>query len=438
MSKESPIQLDILRQAMPYINAHRGKTFVIYLDDKLLAKSNASSLIHDLALVHTLGVKLVLVLGLRQFIDKKLGGENASTFHDHLRITDRDCINTITEVAGRVKAEIEAQFSIGLVNTPMSGLKLNTVSGNFVRAKPVGIRSGIDYQFTGEVRNIATNEIQRQLESENIVLLTPLGYSKTGDIFNLAGIDLAMHAACTLQSEKLILLLDKFKLQAGKKQSDNYYNVHDARELVNKLPKSKEQAKRYLNIAIQACLENVKRVHLIDASKSGALLEELYTLEGVATLITAETYDEIRPATINDVGGILELIQPLIKKGALVDRSREQLELEIENFDIIERDGMVLACGALQTFPNDNAAEIACLAVHPKYQFEGRGGKMLKHLEQEAFEAGLSKIFLLTTQTAHWFHEHGFKATKLEALPVKKQVLYNYKRNSKAYLKTLN
>ena len=438
MSKDSPLQLAFLRHAMPYIYAHRGKTFVIYIDDKLLAKSNRSSLIHDLSLVHTLGVKLVLVLGLRIFIDEKLGEENTCTFHDHLRITDRDCIETITEVAGRVKAEIEAQFSIGLVNTPMSGLKLNTVSGNFVRAKPVGIRGGLDHQFTGEVRSIAKNEIQRELDSDNIVLLTPLGYSKTGDIFNLASIDVAMHVACALQSEKLILLLEKFKLHTRKKQSQNHYNVHNARELVNKLPKNKEQTKRYLNVAIQACLDNVKRVHLIDASKSGALLEELYTLEGVATLITAETYDEIRPATINDVGGILELIQPLIDKGALVDRSREQLELEIENFDIIERDGMVLACGALHTFPDNNTAEIACLAVHPKYQSDGRGSKMLKHLEQEAFEAGLHNIFILTTQTAHWFQEHGFETTQLNMLPVKKQALYNYKRNSKVYLKFLN
>ncbi len=438
MSKDSPFQLDLLRQAMPYIYAHRGKTFVIYVDDKLLTKSSISSLIHDLALVHILGVKLVLVLGLRTLIDKKIGAKNSSVFHDHMRITDRNCIETITEVAGSLKANIEAQFSIGLVNTPMSGLKLNTVSGNFVRAKPVGVRGGIDHQFTGEVRSIATGEIQRQLDSDNIVLLTPMGYSKTGDIFNLSGIDVAMHAAYTLKSEKLIFLLDKFNLQNRKKQSDNHYNVHDARELVKKLPKSKELIKRYLNIAIQACLENVKRVHLIDASISGALLEELYTLEGVATLITAETYDEIQPATINDVGGILGLIQPLIDKGALVDRSREQLELEIENFGIIKRDGMVLACGALHTFPDDNSAEIACLAVHPNYQSDGRGSKILEHLEQEAYQAGLTNIFLLTTQTAHWFQEHGFKAIQLDKLPVKKQALYNYKRNSKVYLKSLN
>ena len=436
MSKEHPFQLESFRQATPYIYAHRGKTFVLYLNDEILSNKDLSSLIHDLALVHTLGVKLVLVLGLRSFIDKKLG-RTSSTFHNDLRITDIKSIDLIKEVAGSVRTNIEALFSIGLINTPMSGMKLNIVSGNFVRAKPVGIREGVDYQFTGEIRGIASKEIQRQLDENNIVLLTPLGYSKTGDTFNLSSADVAMHTACALQSEKLIFMLNKFKPPGNKKQSDNHYNVNEARELVKKLTKSKQQIKRYLDIAIQACLENVKRVHLVDASKPGALLEELYTLDGVATLITAETYDEIRPANLDDVGGILELIQPLIDDGALVSRSREQLELQIDSFNLIKRDGMVLACGALHIFPDENAAEIACLAVHPEYQSNGRGKKMLDHLEKEAYEAGLNKLFVLTTQTAHWFREHGFKSTKIESLPMKRQALYNYQRNSKAYSKDI-
>ena len=441
MSKESTFQLESFRQATPYIYAHRGKTFVLYLDSALLAKQHIASLAHDLALVHTLGVKLVLVLGLRTFIDKKLGkqaaGKSKSTFKDGWRITDSKSLTAIKEVAGNVKADIEALFSIGLINTPMSGLKLNLVSGNFLRAKPVGVRDGIDYQHTGEVRSIAADEIQKQVDANNIVLMLPLGYSKTGEIFNLSSLEVAKHTACALQSEKLILLLDKFKAPGRKQQSDNHYNVNEAKELVKKLPKSKHPLKAHLDVAVQACLENVKRVHLLDASKPGALLEELYTLDGVATLITAETYDEIRPATINDVGGITELIQPLIDKGSLVARTREQLELEIENFDVIERDGMVLACGALQIFTDEHAAEVACLAVHPEYQSNGRGSKMLSHLEKKSSAADVSLLFVLTTQTSHWFREHGFKSTKIESLPMKKRALYNYQRNSKAYSKAV-
>lgn len=436
MTTDNPFQLNSFRQAAPYIYAHRGKTFVLYLSDTILDSTNVAHLIHDLALVHTFGVKLVLILGLRSFINKKLA-KKESLFHKDLRITDSKSIKVITEVAGHVRANIEALFSVGLINTPMSGMKLNVVSGNYVRAKPVGVRDGIDYQFTGEVRSVAAEEIQQQLDLGNIVLLTPLGYSKTGDIFNLSSSDVAMHTASSLQSEKLILMLNKFKLPSNKKQSDNHYNINEARELIKKLSRGNTQIKRYLNIAINACLENVKRVHLIDASKAGAILEELYTLDGVATLITGETYDEIRPATLNDVGGILELIEPLIKKGALVARTREQIEIEIENFSIIKRDGMVLACGALHTFPEEKFAEIACLAVHPDYQSNGRGGKMLAHLEKEASAAELCNLFLLTTQTAQWFQEHGFKSTKIEALPIKKRALYNYQRNSKAYSKTI-
>ncbi len=437
MSKESTFQLESFRQATPYIYAHRGKTFVLYISDALLAKENTASLIHDLALTHTLGVKLVLVLGMRTFIDKKLGKQSASSFKDDWRITDTKSLDAIKEVAGSIKTDIEALFSIGLINTPMSGMKLNIVSGNYVRAKPVGIRDGVDYLHTGEVRSIAAHEIQKQLDANNIVLMLPLGYSKTGDIFNLTSIEVAKHTACALQSEKLVLMLDKFKSPGNKQQNENHYNVSEARELIKKLPKSKHQLKGYLNVAVQACLESVNRVHLLNASKPGALLEELYTLDGVATMVTAETYDEIRPATINDVGGITELIQPLIDKGALVSRTREQLELEIEQFDVIERDGMVLACGALHFFAKEKAAEVACLAVHPHYQSNGRGSKMLAHLEKKAAANEANLLFVLTTQTSHWFREHGFKITKIESLPMKKRALYNYQRNSKAYSKTI-
>ncbi|MFK7816433.1 MAG: amino-acid N-acetyltransferase [Gammaproteobacteria bacterium] len=437
MPKDSIFQLESFRQATPYIYAHRGKTFVLYISDALLAKEHTASLIHDLALVHTLGVKLVLVLGLRTFIDKRLGKQPASSFENNWRITDAKTLNTIKEVVGSIKTDIEALFSIGLINTPMSGMKLNVVSGNYVRAKPVGIRNGTDFQHTGEVRSIATDEIQKQLDTNNIVLMLPLGYSKTGDIFNLSSMEVAKHVACALQSEKLILMLDKFIPPGNKKQCSNHYNLNEAKELIKKLPKNKYQLKEYLHIAVQACLENVKRVHLLNAANPGALLEELYTLDGVATLVTAETYDEIRPATINDVGGITELIQPLIDKGALVARTREQLELEIESFDVIERDGMVLACGALHFYTDGNTAEVACLAVHSEYQSNGRGSKMLSHLEKKSAEAGVNLLFVLTTQTSHWFREHGFKITKIESLPMKKRALYNYQRNSKAYSKSV-
>ena len=437
MAQHSSFQLESFRQATPYIYAHRGKTFVVYINDQILASDSIASLIHDLALVHTLGVKLVLVLGIRSLIDKKLGKQSKNSFKNGWRITNTKSLSAIKEVVGTIKSEVEALFSIGLINTPMSGMKLNVVSGNYVRAKPVGIRDGIDYQHTGEVRNIAAKEIQQQLDHNNIVLLTSLGYSKTGDIFNLNSMEVAKHAACALMSEKLILLIDKFKAPRNKKQSDNHYNVNEAKEVIKKLPKSKQELQHQLNIAVQACLENVKRVHLMDASKPGAILEELYTLDGVATLITAETYDDIRPATIDDVGGIKELIQPLIDKGKLVARTQEQLELEINGFDVIERDGMVLACGALHFFTNENSAEVSCLAVHPEYQSNGRGSKLLAHLEKRSIEAGIELIFVLTTQTSHWFREHGYKSTKIESLPLKKQSLYNYQRNSKAYSKRL-
>ncbi len=438
MNSTSLFQTGSFRQAAHYIHTHRGKTFVVYINSRvLLAGTRLTALIRDLALMHTLGAKLVLVLGDGALISRQTIASEQSRPHCTLHVTDHDSIDEIKNAASDMCENVKAFFSASLANTPLAGAKLDVACGDYLEAGSDAVKQGqVDSQHEDNC-SINQTALQLQLDKGNIVAITPMTSSTADDLLLLPGAELAMHTACVLQSEKLILVLDQFRLQSQHEQGEDHYSIEEAQELVEKLPEHKQEAKRYLSVAIQACSKNVKNTHLVDTEKPGTLLEELYSLDGAATLVTAQAYEEIRPATLDDLDGIAELIQPFMEKGILVARSRKQLELEIDRFDVIERDGVLLTCGVLHTFPEENAAEVGCLAVHPEFQSIGRGSKMLMHLEKKASEAGFSKLFVLTTQAEHWFQEHGFESAKIEDLPMQKQVLYDDMRKSKIYSKTI-
>lgn len=438
MNSTSLFQTGSFRQAAHYIHTHRGKTFVVYVNSRVLsADARLTALIRDLALMHTLGARLVLVLGDGALISRQAIAADQSGPQCILHVTDHDAIGEVRNAASDMCETVKALFSASLANTPLAGAKLDVACGNFLQAgSNADMQSRMDSQHR-DTYSINQTALQLQLDKGNIAAITPMVCSTADDLFLLPGAELAMHTACVLQSEKLILVLDQFRLQSQKEQGEDHYSIEEARELAGKLPEHKQDAKRYLGVAIQACSKNVRNTHLVDTEKPGTLLEELYSLDGAATLVTAQAYEEIRPATLDDLDGIAELIQPFMEKGILVARSRKQLEFEIDRFDVIERDGVLLTCGVLHTFPEENAAEVACLAVHPEFQSIGRGSKMLMHLEKKAREAGFSKLFVLTTQTEHWFREHGFESAKIEDLPMQKQVLYDDMRKSKIYSKTI-
>lgn len=436
--KDNDFDINGFRSAAPYIDTHRGSAFVISFGDEALADPAFPSLIHDIALLHSLGVQLILVHGARTQIEMRLHRNKVSTqYHKGLRVTDDAALEAVKEAVGWARVEIESLLSMGLINTPMSGMKLRVVCGNFVTAKPLGVRDGIDYRHTGGVRKVDVDAIRQQLNQGNIVLLSPLGYSPTGETFNVSALDVATMTACSLQADKLIFLMEEEELRAGRRKLVRQMNLADAQSLLCGRRKLSQQLHRHLESAVNACLNNVRRVHLIDRRIDGALLKEVYTRDGVGTLISGETYEGLREANINDVGGILELIVPLEQSGVLVRRSREQLELEIKRFGVIERDGMIVACAALYPFPKEDLGELACLAVHPDYQDHGRARILLEQVEAKAKGLGLKRLFTLTTQTAHWFQERGFVQGDLAKLPVKRRELYNYRRNSKVFFKNL-
>ncbi|HSG10595.1 MAG TPA: amino-acid N-acetyltransferase [Gammaproteobacteria bacterium] len=426
------------RQAAPYIHAHRGSTVVLAFGGEAIADESFPDLVHDIALLHSLGIRLVLVHGARPQIEHKLKASGAQLeYANGLRITDDAALVCVKEAAGSVRVEVEALLSMGLANTPMSGARIGVSSGNFVTARPLGVVDGIDYCHTGEVRRVDSKAIQQHLDGRRIVLLSPIGYSPTGEIFNLSVGEIATQAAAALNADKLIFITEGNRPRNGRRQMISKMDINEANALLGGKRRLDETTRQILVYAVQACQHNVRRVHILDRSVNGALLLELFTRDGHGTLVTADVYEGLREATIEDVGGILELIKPLEQEGVLVRRSRERLEIEINHFVVIERDGTIIACAALYPFAMDGHAELACLAVHEDYRNAGRGDALLQYIEQRAARSGIRRLVVLTTRTAHWFLERGFQAGNKSDLPASKQALYNYRRNSKVFYKLL-
>jgi amino-acid N-acetyltransferase len=423
-----------LRNTAPYINAHRGKTFVLMLGGAVAQHENFPNIIHDIALLNSLGVRLVLIHGSRLQIDQRLTRAGlGSVFHDGLRITDNATMEHVKDAAGSLRAQIEALLSMGLPHSPMQGSRMRVCSGNFVTARPIGVVDGMDFHHTGRVRRVDASGINQQLADGSIVLLSPLGYSPTGEIFNLALEDIAVQCAAAIGADKLVL----FGSPAGVLNDDGKLIRQCAVGDIDMLSITDPQQASLLQSAKQACLAKVERCHIISYEDDCALLQELFTHDGCGTLVANDEYELSREANIDDVGGILELIEPLEQQGALVKRSRELLETEISQFRLLVRDGRIIACAALYPFPDDRCGEIACIVSHPDYRGGKRGQRLLKTLEQEARSQGLDRVFVLTTQTAHWFIEQGFVEAAQDALPGAKQSLYNLQRNSKVFVKSL-
>ncbi|MCY1355280.1 Amino-acid acetyltransferase [compost metagenome] len=431
-----PDYVNWLRHATPYINAHRDCTFVVMLPGEGVAHPNFGNIVHDLVLLHSMGVRLVLVHGSRPQIEARLAARGLTPhFHRDLRITDGPTLECVIEAVGQLRIAIEARLSMDIAASPMQGSRLRVSTGNFVTARPIGVVDGIDYHHTGEVRRVDRKGIGRLLDERTIVLLSPLGYSPTGEIFNLACEDVATRVAIDLGADKLIL----FGAERGL--------LDESGKLVRELrpqqvpPHLARLGSNYqaelLDAAAQACRAGVKRSHMVSFAENGSLLTELFTRDGGGTLVDQEQFESLREATIEDVGGLIDLITPLEDQGILVRRSREVLEREIEQFTIVERDGLIIACAALYPIADSDAGELACLAVNPEYRHGGRGDELLERIEERARALGLKTLYVLTTRTAHWFRERGFQPSGVERLPAARASLYNFQRNSKVFEKAL-
>ncbi len=420
------------RNSSPYIHAHRNRTFVIFFSGTAVTEDDFDNLIHDFALLKSLGVRLVLVHGIRSQIDERLLEQgDTPKFHHHLRITDATTLQYVKQAAGLVRVEIEALLSMGLANSPMAGAKIRVASGNFVTARPLGVLDGIDYCYTGKVRRVDSQAIHQQLDQNNVVLISPIGYSPSGEVFNLSAEEVATEVAIALQADKLILLTEQNCLSPQDQQAVQQLTTEQAADLLQQTGQFPEAIALSLTAAMQSCQRGVRRAHLINRHVDGALLLELFTRDGVGTLISSTAFESIRSATLDDIGGIMELIKPLELQGILVKRSREKLEMEINDYIVIERDGSIIGCTAFHLMSDQRSAEIACLAVHADYQKGARGNSLLEYLTHQAKQQAITRLYVRSTQTMHWFIERGFTPCAIDTLPEPMKSAYNYQRNAK-------
>lgn len=444
MSTESPISLTDnpnefvhwLRDVAPYVHTFRDKTFVISFDGELIEQGHLEDFSYDVSLLRAMGMRIVLVHGAQPQIERQLKlRDKTSEFFNGIRITSSDALNSVKEACGALRLSIEAAFSQGLPNTPMAGSDINVVSGNFVTAKPIGVLDGIDFQHTGEVRKIAHDDIDKQLALGNVVLLSPLGFSPTGEAFSLTNTDVATKVASALKADKLVILSEQAVLDEDG-QCISELNALQGRQHADSLP-LEHPLRSNLLAGSSAAERGVARVHIIPSDLDGSLLLELFRHDGVGTMITKNLLETIRPAKIDDLGGILQLIHPLEQNGTLVPRGREKIEAELPLFSVIEHDNYILGCAALYPFMDEKMAEMACFSIDQAMQGQGLGSRILKHIEQRAKANGLTHLFVLTTQAAHWFLKNGFIVSNIDALPADKQGLYNWQRRSQIFIKKI-
>lgn len=428
------------RQSTPYVTAHRNKTFVIMLDGNTTSSPNFSNIIDDISLLHSLGIKLVIVFGARKQINDALTlAHIAERYHKNIRVTDQQTLHLVKQVVGCLQFDITARLSLRMNNITHNGVP-NVVSGNFVIAQPIGVDDGVDYQLSGKVRKIDSEGIKQQLERNAIVVISPIGVSVTGETFNLAFEELAAQIAIKLKAEKVIGFCEKQGIIDENQQVIADLTLLSAeehlRQFIAKDAYHSSEA-RFLQTALEACCNGVKRAHLLSYLEDGSLLQELFSRDGIGTQISLESSEIVRIANIKDIPSLLALIHPLEQQGILVKRSREQLEMEIDHYTIIDRDGVIIACAALNPYFEEKMAEMACVVVHPDYRNSSRGDILLSHIQKRAIALGIKKLFVLTTRTVHWFQERGFEIANVEDLPQEKREKYNYQRRSKILIQPL-
>ncbi len=435
------------RSVAPYIHKFRNQTFVVGIAGEAIAAGKLQHLAQDLAMIQSMGVKIVLVHGFRPQVNEQLQAKgHAPRFSHGLRITDEVALDCAQEAAGQLRYEIEAAFSQGLPNTPMAGSTVQVISGNFLTARPVGILDGVDFQHSGLVRKVDTAGIMRTLDMGAMVLLSPFGFSPTGEAFNLTMEEVATSVAIALQADKLIFLTEVPGIRSRPTEPEGEDNPVDtelplaqAELLLAALPAANQPTDTgfYLQHCVKACKSGVERSHIIPFAVDGAILLEVYVHDGIGTMVVDEKLESLREATVEDVGGILQLIEPFEKDGTLVTRSRTEIERDVGNYTVIEHDGVIFACAALYAYPEGRTAEMAALTVSPQVQGQGDGERVLKRIEHRARAAGLDSIFVLTTRTTHWFLKRGFVLVDPDWLPDARKRKYNWDRKSQVLLKKL-
>jgi amino-acid N-acetyltransferase len=435
-----PIQT--IREVFGYLRRYKGQVFVLKIDDSLLGKPLFSLLIKDIVLLQEAGIQVVLVPGAKQSIDQVLATYAvASPMQGTTRITSPEAMPLVKLGASNVT---------NVLISLLSENEAHGVVGNWVRARAMGVLGGVDYQQTGRVEKVNVQLIRNMLDDHLIPIIPNIGWNVVGRDYNLNSNELAVAVAKALRATKLFFVgveggipvvencpfVEPQELKSGVFSN---LDPEEGRQLLNAFGDSiRPEHRELIALALQACEAGVDRVHIIDGSKDGILLREVFSSAGLGTMIYAKEYDHIHPAGPQDIPEILRIMQPYVDDGILVQRSAEAVGEDLESFWVYKVDDAVQGCCAMRLHTPHRSAEIFALAVDPIYSGKGVGHRIVSFLLEKARKAGARQAFLLTTQTSDFFMRLGFKEAGREALPAEKQAAYNTDRNSRVLARTLS
>lgn len=432
-----------IRDVIRYIRKFKGSTIVIRMDDDVVDSPLFSSHIHDLALLHETGIRIVLIPGAHGHISRVLDSYGVSwKMENTIRITSDEGMNFIKMAAFDVSNRIM---------TRLSAERLTAVIGNWVRARGRGVLDGVDYGSAGFVDKIQLDSLLAALEDGFIPIIPCIGWTSTGKPYNISSTELAVSTATALKAEKLFFLgagntisIDDFSIPESASLSpegrlaalsvDDIDVFLDSNRDTTKTPFTYDKMSDLLLQARNACLAGVTRAHILDADIDGVLPTEIFSDLGSGTMIYVNNYGTFRTMTREDIPAVLSLMNPFVEKSILLPRTSEDLEQKAHEFVVFEIDGGIRACAALHAYP-ENVGEIAGLAVDESYTHMGIGPRLMDLLIQRAMSAGFSEIFVLTTQSADWFEKFGFELSETNQLPRERREKWDQNRRSRVLLR---
>jgi len=424
MSNDSQFQSQVstIRQTFGYMQKYKNSVFVIKTDGRLICDPLFPLLIRDVALLHDLGIKIVLVPGTRTRINGILNSFGIATEeYKGIRISTEEAIPFIKMATFDVANQ---------VMTMLAENNTNAVIGNWVRARGIGVIDGVDFQSSGFVDKIDVESIRNVLDNNMIPIFPNIGWSLSGKPYNISSHELALKISVAMQAEKMFFITDFGGISINGSLISQL-TTKEAKQLLAKTPANEnDENLELLNLSYEAVKSGVKRVHIVGGHCDGTLLKEIFCNIGQGTMIYSNEFDSIRKLTYSDIPEILRITRPLVEKGILIERTSKDIEDLIGEFYGYEVDGILHAVAALHVY-DDNSAEICSVAVDGVYSGMGIGKKIVSFLISQAKLQGRNRCLLLTTQTSDWFEELGFVETGVENLPKVKRDKYDKKRKSR-------
>jgi amino-acid N-acetyltransferase len=446
-------QVELIREVFHYQSRFEGSIMVFKIDFPVTEDPGFPGLVKDLALLSKTGFKVIIVPGAKENIDDVLRQhaiESTYVFTDNfpIRITTGQTIPYV---------EMAAFDAASKFMTFLSGSRVEAVIGNFVRARGLGVKNGVDTEHTGTVDKIYADSLSRVLNLGMVPILPCIGWSPSGKPYNVPSDEIALNVSSALGAQKLFIISASDEQHADNLTLPSNIETRQGGSLIRLNPKQlesiisanidpqnelnllmnpdlfpKQRILREFKLALLASRSGVHRVHIIDGRQEGAVLKELFSNLGVGTMVFTDEYDSIRSFHSKDLPDILRLMEPFMQEGTLIRRDPEQIQQKKGDYVVLEIDGSIRACGALHDW-GESQGEIAAVATDPQYADLGLGSKIVGFLIEKARKSRMKRVFALTIQSQDWFESLGFKEAAVESLPAEKRKVYDNVRKSKVF-----